>query len=204
MTTMRFRRSRREPPPDRPEAGDGGLPACPSCGARPGAPAPVLTCPGCGTPSDIIAKAIAVRTLREGARSEACTACEQVTIVVEPDMVCAACRQVRPGIDALLRARFAEHGPGDAADAPCVGCGYFADDSTPSFLDVIIDCQGCGDEIAIPEDDIPAGQGMQLSCGRCRAVTIVPAAIWCPTCGRHLRRDGIAELVRDATRERGA
>jgi hypothetical protein len=29
---------------------------------------------------------------------------------------------------------------------------------------------------------------------------VIPSTVWCPTCGLHLRRLGIPELIRDANR----
>jgi hypothetical protein len=200
---MRFRRSPRRPPAAQPSYDDHS--GCPSCGTRPGGAAPILTCPGCGTASDIVPKAIGAHTLRDGTQARACTGCEDVTIVIEPDMVCESCQQVRPDVNDRMRTRYAEHGPGNLAEAPCVGCGYYVNSPDPPSpaLDLLIDCQGCGDQIAIPQDDIPVGQGLQLSCGRCSTVTVVPRSVWCPHCGQHLRRQGIPELIRDATREQG-
>ncbi|WP_192809785.1 hypothetical protein [Actinomadura rudentiformis] len=44
------------------------------------------------------------------------------------------------------------------------------------------------------------GQGMHIACNDCATVTVVPSTVWCPNCGQHLRKHGIPELVRDATR----
>lgn len=184
---------------------DAGVPGCASCGRRPGDAEPVLTCPGCGTESDIVNTAITHAVARAGRQSLACTACEQVAIVVEPDMLCPSCSRLRPDVNDRMRARYAAVGPGDPADAPCVGCGYYLTDpfpSTPS-LDLLVDCQRCGDEIAIAEDQMSVGEGVYLQCGICRAVTVIPDTVWCPKCGLRLRAEGIPELVRDATLRRG-
>lgn len=175
--------------------------ACRSCGRRPDDPEPVLTCPGCGASSAIVATAIAYRTLDDGPQSRACAACEQVTIVTEPDMICPDCEQLYPDVNDRLRRRYAERGAGDPSDAPCVGCGYYATDPHPPspYLEQIIDCQGCAREISIPLRSFAVGQGMHLRCGRCGTDTVIPPTVWCPRCGLHLRRRGIPELVRDAT-----
>ncbi|TDD92250.1 hypothetical protein [Actinomadura rubrisoli] len=117
-------------------------------------------------------------------------------------MACPDCEQLYPDINDRLRERFVAFGPGDPADAPCVGCGYHATVPHPPspYLEQIIDCQGCGHQIGVPMQSFRVGQGMKLSCGRCDARTVVPPTVWCPKCGLHLRRRGIPELVRDATR----
>jgi hypothetical protein len=160
----------------------------------------MLTCPGCGADSDLAARAVAATALRLGPQSRACVACEQVTIVVEPSMVCAACGRPRADINDRLRSRYATSGPSDPADAPCVGCGYYVSGPNPAgpALDLLIECQGCGDQIAIPEESFAVGQSVRLLCGRCHTRTLVPKTVWCPNCGLHLRRIGISDLVRDA------
>lgn len=175
---------------------------CGSCGRRPTDREPVLTCPGCGADSAIVASAIAARTLDDGPQSRPCETCEKVTIVTEPGMVCPDCAQLYPDVNDRLRERFAEFGPADPADAPCVGCGYYLTDPHPPspYLAQLIDCQGCGNEISILLKHFTVGQGMHLSCADCGAHTVIPPTVWCPKCGRHLRRRGIPELVRDATR----
>ena len=191
---MRFRRRARERPAD--------PSGCVSCGNRSDGTGPALTCPGCGAASGIVGTAIAYRTLRDGPQSRACTACELVTIVLEPDMVCPACELPRPDVNDRLRERLGRLGPGDPDDAPCVGCGHFRTRPDPPSppLDQLVDCQGCGHEHAIPMDRFTVGQGMQLRCGHCRARTVIPDTIWCPKCGLHLRRLGIAELISAANR----
>lgn len=165
----------------------------------------MLRCPACGADSDLASRAIAATALRLGTQARACISCEQVTIVVEPSMVCSDCGRPRPDINDRLRSRYATAGPGDPADAPCVGCGYYVSRPNPAgpTLDLLVECQGCGDQIAIPEEDFAVGQGLRLLCGRCHAHTLVPASVWCPDCGLHLRRLGIPELIRDANREPG-
>ncbi|MDI3422957.1 hypothetical protein [Streptomyces luteolus] len=125
-----------------------------------------------------------------------------MTIVVEPGMVCQGCEQLYPDVDVRLRARYADVGPGDPADAPCVGCGKYVTRPNPPrpALYHDIDCQGCDARFALSEQDLTVGQGMHIACGRCRTVTVVPDTVWCPKCGLHLRKRGIPELVRDATR----
>jgi hypothetical protein len=192
---------RRRRSAQRPEAGS---PACDVCGRRPREADPVLACPGCGAGSDYVAAAVAYRALGEGRQSRACTACEQVTIVVEPDMVCPSCERLRPDVQDRLRERFQRLGPGDPTDAPCVGCGYYVTASpSPSFdlaLDLVVNCSGCGVEIAVPEQDIPQGQGLRLGCGACGARIVIPPEVWCSKCGLHLRRTGIPELIAEASR----
>lgn len=179
-------------------------PPCPSCGRPSRGADPALLCPGCGAASEIYPKAIAVQTLREGDQARACDACEQVTLVMEPSMVCPDCRRPHSDVNDRMRERFDRFGPGDPADAPCVGCGYYTTRPNPPSppLDLLIDCQGCGDEIAISEADFPTGKGMHLRCGGCKTVTEIPNTIWCPKCGQHLRRMGISELIREANRRR--
>ncbi|MFI0449612.1 hypothetical protein [Actinomadura sp. 6N118] len=183
---------------------DAELPGCSSCARRPDDPNPVLTCPGCGADSAIVATAIAYGTLNEGPQARACESCELVTIVVEPDMACPTCEQLYPDVNDRLRARFARVGPGDPADAPCVGCGKHVSRPNPPrpalYLD--IDCQGCDAKFPISEQDMSVGQGMHIACNHCATVTVVPSTVWCPKCGQHLRKRGIPELVRDATRYR--
>lgn len=190
---MKFWRSRRTPPaPD---------PVCGSC-AQPADTDPVLRCPGCGAASAIVATAIAHRTLREGTQYRACEACESVTIVVEPGMVCPDCEQLYDDIDGRLRRRFADAGPGDPDDAPCVGCGKYVSRPNPPgpALYQDVDCPGCDAQFPITEKDMTVGQGMHIACNRCRSVTVVPSTVWCPKCGLHLRKRGIPDLVREASR----
>lgn len=176
---------------------------CSSCDLPLADDSPPLVCPACGAVSEIYPKAIAVHTLREGEQARACTECEQVTLVVAPEMVCPDCKRLHADVNDRLRARYERLGPGDPADAPCVGCGYYTSrPDEPAFpLDILIDCQRCGNEIAVPEADFPQGQGMHLRCG-CGAHTVVPKTIWCPNCGEHIRARGIAELVAEANARR--
>jgi hypothetical protein len=123
---------------------------------------------------------------------------------MEPNMVCPDCEQPHSDVNDRMRARFERLGPGDPADAPCVGCGYYTTRPKPLSqpLYLLIDCQGCGYQIAVHEESFPKGQGMHLRCGGCKTVTEVPNTIWCPKCGQHLRDRGIAELIREANRRR--
>jgi hypothetical protein len=167
------------------------------CGACGAAGRTVLVCPGCGASSEIVSTSIAHRVTRDGAQARTCTACEQVTMVVEPDMVCPACENLRPEVNDLLRTRFDRIGPADLAAAPCVGCGYRVDEPNDA-LTLSVPCHACAAEFAIPLDMFAIGQGMRLRCGTCGADTSVPNTVWCPVCGQHLRRDGIAELIAGA------
>ncbi len=117
-------------------------------------------------------------------------------------MVCPDCTELLSDVNDRLRARFDRLGPSDPADAPCVGCGYYTTrPNRPSPpLDLLIDCQGCGDQIAIPEANFHVGQGMHLRHDNCNTVTVIPNTIWCPKCGQHLRTRGIPELIREANR----
>lgn len=194
---MRFRRSSRR---------HQAAPAPPACSSRAqtaGADT-VVSCPGCGADSAIVASAIAYRTLNEGAQSRACETCESVTIVIEPGMVCPACEELYADVNARLRERFAVVGPGDPDDAPCVGYGkYVSRPNRPGpALYHDIGCQGCDAQFALTEREMPVGQAVHIACGRCRAVTVVPSTVWCPECGLHLRKRGIPELVREANRTR--
>ncbi|GAB3421030.1 hypothetical protein GCM10027569_49910 [Flindersiella endophytica] len=178
--------------------------ACAGCGRLPGSGAdPVLRCPGCEADSGLAARAIAAMVVRLGTQARACDACERITIVVEPSMVCAVCVRPLEEVNDLLYSRYATTGPADPADAPCVGCGYYVSRPNPGgpALDVLIECQGCGDQIRIPEEDFAVGQGIRLLCGRCHSHTLVPKTVWCPKCGQHLRTLGIPELVREANRD---
>lgn len=184
---------------------DADVSGCPSCGMQPGDADPVLCCPGCGTESNLVTFAIAYQVARAGRQSRACTACEQVTIVVEPDMLCPSCSRLSPDVNERMRVRYDAVGPGDPTDAPCVGCGSYPTDPFPSTPSrgLLVDCQRCGDEIEIAEEQMTVGKGMYLQCGRCHAVTVIPDTVWCPNCGLRLRADGIPELIRDATLRRG-
>lgn len=180
---------------------------CQVCGRRSGAGPgyPVLSCPGCGyAATELATKAITLMALRDGRQSVACIACELVTMVIEPSMICQACQ--RPGLDVndQLRARFVRLGPGDPADAPCVGCGYYVAKPDPPPLDLLVDCQACGDRMAISEASFRVGYGMQVRCGGCLFVTVIPKTVWCPKCGLHLRSRGIPELIRAANEKKNS
>ena len=168
--------------------------ACGTCGST---GKTVLVCPGCAAPSQIVSTAIAYRAAHDGPQARSCTACEQVTMVVEPDMVCPACGQLRPEVNELLLARYDRIGPDDLAAAPCVGCGYRVG-APDEPLNLLVACRACDADFAIPLDMFAVGQGMRLRCGTCAADTRIPDTVWCPVCGQHLRRDGIADLIRAA------
>lgn len=172
--------------------------SCGSCGGQPDRDDPVLICPACGTPSVIVATSIAWKALHDGIQSRACAACEQVTIVVDPTMACGRCEQLRPDINEQLRSRFESFGPGDPADAPCVGCGFFPQGAPPSpWIHQVFDCLHCGMEISVAENAFIPGQAMHVRCGRCSRDTEIPRSIWCPKCGQRIRKEGVAAHLRE-------
>lgn len=174
---------------------------CASCGGRPDRDEPVLICPACGTPSAIFATSIAWKALNRGTQSRVCAACEQATIVIEPTMACEQCEQLRPDVNERLRSRFESNGPGDLTDAPCGGCGFFAQGPPPSPLSPQIfqafNCLHCGVEISVAERDFVRGQAMHILCGRCNGTTEIPSSIWCPKCGQAIRKEGVAAHLRN-------
>ncbi|WP_406632379.1 MJ0042-type zinc finger domain-containing protein [Amycolatopsis sp. WGS_07] len=174
---------------------------CASCGGKPDRENPVLICPGCAAPSAIISTSVAWGALRKGTQHRACAACEQVTIVVEPEMACEDCEQLRPDINEQLRARYRRLGPGDPADAPCVGCGHTPQGPPPSpWIHHVFGCPHCGTEISIPEESFVRGQAMHIRCGRCAKHIEIPRTIWCPKCGQRIRKEGIDAHLREISR----
>ena len=188
---MRFGRA------DPSEAADRG--GCRSCGGQPDRDDPVLVCPVCDVDSRIVASSIAWKVLHDGVQSRWCESCEQVTFVVYPSMACPSCEQLRPDINQRLQAGLEASGPGDPADAPCFGCGYSAGYSRPvsPYLRQVFGCMHCSAEMSVPLDAFEPGQGMHVACGRCGRNTEIPASIWCPLCGKRLRKEGVAGHLRD-------
>jgi hypothetical protein len=174
---------------------------CSGCG-RVGEPA-ALVCPGCGAVTELVPGAVAAQAVRRGPQPRMCADCEQVTIVLTAEMVCADCGFPVPEVNARLAERLAADGPGDAMAAPCVGCGFPLGGPAPvaPAVDISIGCRGCGRGLSVPELEFRVGAGLKIKCGDCQAVTLVPDTVWCPKCGLHLRPDGIPELVEAANRQ---
>jgi Zn finger protein HypA/HybF involved in hydrogenase expression len=179
---------------------DSDRPDCESCGWQSGDSTPALACPGCGADSDLLPYALAREILNHGRQARACYECEEVSFVFDLDMVCQPCDGLRPDVNDRLRTRFNTLGPGDPADAPCVGCGeYLTPRATSQHgppLEHFIEDPICGNWISIPESGLRVGEGLRLMCGECRKFIVVPPIVWCPKCGQHIRREGISPFVR--------
>ncbi|WP_461009391.1 hypothetical protein [Streptomyces capparidis] len=113
----------------------------------------------------------------------------------EPDTVCKDCLSLLPDLNQRLRERFAVQGPGSPEGLGCIGCGFA--ERIPRMAQVV-GCPHCAGELTIEQDDFPQ-QGVILSCGFCGKAVRIPPTVWCPECGLNFRRDGIADLVREAT-----